>query len=139
MGRRVKSVAAGRAEARVYLAKAEQFLAEARSAVDAQRHDAAMLNSIHSGISATDAVSIVLGGRRSADPDHQRAADLLEEVAGQSSEVRDKIKQLRALIARKNAVEYESRRATGREAADALARADRLFQWATKVLRRGRV
>jgi predicted ATPase len=75
------SVAVARREARMYLRKAGQFLEEAHEAVAAERHDASLLNAIHVAISAADAVTVVLAGRRSADPDHQRAADLLEEMA----------------------------------------------------------
>ncbi|MGQ0670741.1 MAG: hypothetical protein ACT4PO_13900 [Actinomycetota bacterium] len=74
-----------------------------------------------------------------ADPDHQRAADLLEQVAGSSGEIRTRVRQLRALLARNNAVEYESRRATAREGADAVARAARIVAWAGETLRRARL
>ena len=97
-------------------------------------HDAAMLDAIHAAISAADAVTVALAGQRSADPDHGRAADLLDEVGGRSSEVRAHARQLRQLLGRKNAVEYESRRATAREAADAVKRADRLVAWASGVV-----
>jgi hypothetical protein len=97
-------------------------------------YDAAMLNAIHAAISATDAVTVALAGQRSADPDHGRAADLLDEVGGGSSEVSAHARQLRQLLARKNVVEYESRRAAAGEAMDAVKRADRLVAWATGVV-----
>jgi hypothetical protein len=71
MMRRGKTVAAGRAEAAHHLAKAGQFLEVARAAVEGGRYDAGMLNAIHAGISAADAVTVALVGERSADPDHQ--------------------------------------------------------------------
>ena len=134
-----KTVDVARKGAPLYLAKADQFLAEAADATQASRHDAAMLNAIHAAISAADAVSVALSGRRSADPDHGRAADLLEQVAGSSGEIRTRVRQLRALLARKNAVEYESRRATAKEGADAVARAARIVAWAGETLRRARL
>ena len=75
MTRARKSVAASRAEARLYLEKADQFLEEARSAITSSRYDAGMLTAIHAAISAADAVTVALAGRRSADPDHQRAVE----------------------------------------------------------------
>jgi hypothetical protein len=36
---------------------------------------------IHAAISGTEAAAIALAGVRSTDPDHQRAGDLLDEVA----------------------------------------------------------
>jgi hypothetical protein len=98
-----------------------------------------MLNAIHAAISASDAVTAVLAERRSADPDHQRAVDLLEEVAGQSGEIKTRVRQLRMLLGKKNVVEYESRRATAREATDSVERAERFVEWAKEIVRRARV
>ncbi|CAN5902204.1 hypothetical protein BH23ACT12_BH23ACT12_04280 [soil metagenome] len=123
-----------RAEARVYLDKAKQFSAEAIAAKEGSRNDAAMLNAVHAGISAADAVCVALAGRRSADPDHQRAADLLQEIGGRSKVLTANVKQLRMLLAKKNVVEYESRRASVKEASEAVKRADRLVDWATETL-----
>lgn len=123
-----------RAEARLYLAKAEQFSEEAAAAMESSRNDAALLNAVHAVISATDAVCVALAGRRSADPDHQRAADLLHEIGGRSREVTNSVKQLRILLAKKNVVEYESRRASSREASDAVKRATRFVDWANQVI-----
>lgn len=139
MVRRPKTVAVSRAESRLYLAKAQQFVAEARTAIDGSRNDAAMLNGIHAAISALDAVTAALSGLRSADPDHQRAVDLLEEVASGSDEIKGRARQMRQLLARKNLVEYESRRATPKEARDAVERAGRIVNWAAVTVRRARI
>ncbi|MCA1708226.1 MAG: hypothetical protein LC808_35095, partial [Actinobacteria bacterium] len=87
MTARRKTVETPRSEARLYLSKAQQFSAEAAAAMKGSRNDAAMLNAVHAAISATDAVCVALAGRRSADPDHQRAADLLQEIGGKSRDV----------------------------------------------------
>lgn len=118
-----KTVQVRRGEARLYLDKAVQFIEQARSGLDADRNDAALLDAIHAAISGADAATIALAGVRSTDPDHQRAADLLEEVAATASEGRERARQLRALLARKNAVEYESRKASVRDARDGVERA----------------
>jgi hypothetical protein len=80
----------------MYLRKAEQFLEEAHEADTAERHDACLLNAIHAAISAADAVTVVLAGRRSADPDRQRGADLLEEIGASTSVSKERVHQLRA-------------------------------------------
>jgi hypothetical protein len=85
------------------------------------------------------AVTDVLAGRRSADPDHQRAADLLDGMGASTPASKDRVHQLRALLSKKNAVEYESRRATAREARDSVERATRLFRWAAETVDRARV
>lgn len=131
---RRKTVAAPRSEARLYLAKAKQFSAEAISAKEQLRDDAAMLNAVHAAISATDALCVALVGRRSSEPDHQRAADLLQEIGGRSSAITSNVKQLRTLLAKKNVVEYESRQATAKEAAEAVKRADRFVHWAAQTI-----
>ena len=139
MTRAGKTITVSRAEARLYLGKAQQFLEEARSAMSERRYDAVMLNGIHAALSGGDAVTVALAGRRSADPDHQRAADLLEQVAGGSEEIGSRSRQLRMLLAKKNVVEYESRRATAKEAAEAVDRAGKLVAWAREVLERAKL
>lgn len=127
-----------RGEARLYLEKAIQFLEQARSGLEANRNDAALLDAIHAAISATDAATIALGGVRSTDPDHQRAADLVEEVAA-APEGRDRARQLRTLLARKTSVEYESRMASTKDARDGVDRASRIVDWAKDVLSKARL
>ncbi len=139
MTSRRKFVTTPRAEAHLFLAKAEQFSAEAASAIASSRNDAAMLNAIHAAISATDAVCIALGGRRSAEPDHQRAADLLEEIGGVSTDIASQVRSVRRLLAKKNVVEYESRKASAREARDAVVRAERLVDWTRETIASARL
>lgn len=137
--RRIKTVAAGRAEAAQHLAKAAQFLEVARHSVEGRRYDAGRLNAIHAGISAADAVTAAPAGERSADPNHIQAVTLLERVAGDSEPVRMRARQLRMLIEKKNAVEYESRRASSGEASQAVERADRIVSWARDAVEQGRL
>jgi HEPN domain-containing protein len=136
---RGKTTQVRRGEARLYLDKAIQFMEQARSGLDAGRNDAALLDAIHAAISGTDAATIALAGVRSTDPDHQRAADLLAEVAGSAPESRERARQLRTLLARKNRVEYESRKASAKDARDGVERASRIVDWATEVLAKARL
>ena len=119
--------------------KAIQFIEQARSGLAADRNDAALLDAIHAAISGTDAATIALAGVRSTDPDHQRAADLLAEVAGSAPESRERARQLRTLLARKNTVEYESRKASAKDARDGVERASRIVDWAKEVLAKARL
>ena len=86
MTARSERVKVPRSEARLHLDKAREFLSAASDAFDRSLNDAAMLGAIHAGIGAVDAVTVVLGGLRSADPDHLRAAVLLEEMGGSDAE-----------------------------------------------------
>jgi HEPN domain-containing protein len=139
MARRAKTVTVRRTEASLYLGKAGQFVDAAQRALDVRQYDAGMLDAIHAAITAADAVAIALSGRRSADPDHQRAVDFLEEVGRGSESIGTRIKQLRDLLSKKTPVEYESRRATAKEAADAVARAVRIVEWARETVRRAKL
>lgn len=114
LGKRTRS---NPAAARNFIAKAEQFLAEGKKALATQHFDSALLLAIHAAISASDAATLHLGQVRSTDPDHLRAADLLQSVTGDA----DKARQLRALIGLKNEVEYESLRTSAKAAADGIA------------------
>jgi HEPN domain-containing protein len=134
-----KTTPTRRGEARLYLSKAEQFLEQARLALDAERFDAALLNAIHAAISGGDAVTVALVGRRSTDPDHQRSVDLLEEAAASTPEIRERSRQLRTLLARKNAVEYESRPASARDARDGVERSARIVDWARDLIGKARL
>jgi HEPN domain-containing protein len=136
---RGKTTQVRRGEAWLYLDKAIQFIEQARSGLDADRNDAALLDAIHAAISGTDAATIALAGVRSTDPDHQRAADLLVEVAGSAPESRERARQLRTLLARKNTVEYESRKASVKDARDGVERASRIVDWAKDVLAKARL
>ncbi|SRR5258708_382820 len=132
-----KTTQVGRGEAKLYLDKAVQFIEQARAGLDAGRNDAALLDAIHAAISGSDAATIALAGVRSTDPDHRRAADLLEEVA--APEGRERARQLRALLTRKNTVEYESRRASAKDARDGVERAGRIVDWAKEVVAKARI
>ena len=131
---RRRTIAVPRAQARLHLAKARQFLEEAEAAALARRHDAAMLNAVHAGIAAADAVSVALAGRRSAGQDHAAAIDLLEEAGRDYDEARIRAQQLSALISKKNLSAYESRRVRAGEAVDAVKRATRLVTWAEDLV-----
>ncbi len=93
-----------------------------------------MLASIHAAVAENDAVCVAMLGKHSTDPDHQRAVDLLETVGDRAPNVGQRAAQLRALLKRKNLVEYEARRASDAEARDALERATRFVSWARDVV-----
>lgn len=136
---RGKTAQVRRSGSRLYLEKAAEFLEEARSGLEANRYDAALLNAIHAAINAADAATVALAGVRSSDPDHQRAADLLEEALAGDAKSRERVRQLRSLVSRKNAVEYETRKASAKDARDGVERARRLVAWAQDVVGKARL
>ena len=123
---------ATKGDARLFLAKAEQFLSAAESATEAQQWDAAGLAGIHAGISAADAVASYYGGVRSASRDHRAAVELLVQTIGPDASGASR--HLKRLIDKKNLVEYEQRRLTAAEAADLVEHARRFVRWARTKL-----
>jgi hypothetical protein len=121
-----------KADARQYLAKADEFAAAMESQLAAAQWDAAGLAAIHSGISAADAVLSYRGGVRSAGQDHRASAELLMQVLGPAGA--DGAKRLRRLVQKKTLVEYEQRRLTQAEATDLAEHAHRLLKWAKTQL-----
>lgn len=135
----VKVVQVERHRAAHFLAKATQFCEGAREQFDSEHYDAALLLAVHAGITGMDAVCVALGGRRSVDQNHLRAADLLEAAGRNAAPFVEQANKLRALIGQKNRVEYEDKRASRKDASDAVTRCERLVAWAGEELRRLRL
>lgn len=135
----VKVVQTERHQARHFFEKAVQFCDAARRQLDLEQYDSALLLAVHAGISGADAACAGLGGRRSVDPNHLRAADLLESVGRNTAAFTEQANKLRALIGQKNRVEYEDKRATRKDASDAVARCERLVAWTRDELTQARM
>lgn len=135
----VKVLQTERAKARQFYAKAVQFCEAARQQLELDHYDAGLLLAVHAGISSADAACVGLSGRRSVDPNHSRAADLLESIGRGAGPFAEQANKLRALIAQKSRVEYEDKRATRRDAADAVARCERLLAWTGDELTKARL
>src|SRR6266571_3003477 len=132
----VKIVQVERQRAAYFLAKAVQFCQAAHQQLDTEHYDASILLAVHAGITGADAACVGLSGRRSVDPNHLRAADLLEAAGRNAAPFVEQANKLRALIGQKNRVEYEDKRATRKDAGDAVARCERLITWAGGELER---
>ena len=133
MTSKVKTAGVEKVHASTYFRKAVQFCEAAADAYANERYDAALVLSIHAGISASDAACIGLGTRRSTDS-HERAADLLEEIGSHSREFTEAAKQLRLLLAQKNAIEYENKRATRKDGELGVRRCENLVGWTRNTL-----
>jgi len=130
---KIKTAGVEKVHATTYLQKAVQFCEAAADAYVKERYDATMVLSIHAGISASDAACIGLGTRKCTDS-HERAADLLEEIGSHSREFTEAARQLRLLLAQKNAIEYENKRATRKDAEAAIRRCENLVGWTKNTL-----
>lgn len=132
-----KVVEAPRRTSKEHLQKSTEFLEQAETALEREAYDAALLNAIHAAIAAADAVCVAHAGRRSADPDHQRAGDLLLDVMG--TEARPQVGHLRTLLGKKNLVEYESRRTSAKEAREGVKKAKRFVGWAKEIVKKAKL
>lgn len=101
------TVAVPKARAPVYLEKAEKFFAQAEAALQDGNEEAAALLAVHVAISGADAITVAKVGCRCADPEHMDVVRVLDrcDLPGKE-ELR---KQLRAILGRKNLIEYEDR------------------------------
>lgn len=119
-------------DAHAYISKAEQFLRTMEKAAEAGDWDAVGLNAVHSVISAADALTAFRAGFRSAEQDHKMLADVLEDVVGEGAS--KSVRHLKTVLAKKNAIEYEQRSLTPKEAADIAEQARRFVSWARENL-----
>ena len=138
MPSKIATVGVERAHALTYFRKAGQLCEAAAAELGTERCDATLILSIHAGISAADAVCIGLGTRKNKDA-HERAADLLEEVGAHTGEFKENANRLRTLLAAKNAIEYENKRATRKDAEVGIRRCEALMSWAEKTLRKAKL
>jgi uncharacterized protein (UPF0332 family) len=132
MVQKLKTVGGGLIEAESMIRKATESLASAEADLGASRLNSAVSAAVRAGIQACDAVCLALGGRRSAEPDHSRAVGLLTEIAGGSSEVNQKAKQLQMLLAEKNAADYSIRQPGRDDAERAVKRAKAFHGWSKR-------
>jgi len=119
---------------RNYLKKAEENLETARDCIKAGRWNAAVVNAVHSGINACDAITVFMIGVRHAGERHEDAVSLLQSLNLPKGILSSKGRQLSRLIGIKNAAEYEERLMTESEAREALKDAERFFQWTEELL-----
>lgn len=92
------------AQARSYLAKAEEYLAASENELEAERGIAATSLAIHAAINAADALCGVRLGRRAAGSDHERVSELLKDGGRDGVELE---KDLRRLLPMKTKAEYD--------------------------------
>jgi len=131
MARQTKLRAVTAAQSRSYLAKAEEFLAGARSELDAGRAIAATSLAIHAGINAADAVTGARPGQRAAGQDHDQVLSLLRDAGSDGIAL---AKDLVRLLPLKTKAEYAADDIAISEAKRAVERTSRCVVVARTVL-----
>jgi HEPN domain-containing protein len=118
----------------IYLTKARDFLKGAIMEAEKENWNSAAVLSIHSVISACDAICAKFLQLRHGGADHVQAVELLGSLPFERSEIESKLKQARRIISLKNAAEYEDRLIKQTEAQEMLKDAQRLVEWVENKL-----
>lgn len=116
-----------------YLQKAEEFLADAVSAIKQSRFNVASFNSIQSIINANDSLTIFVLGKR-ASVDHKEAMDVHIETIRkiQDSSMRNILQEA---INSRSAIGYSGRLVKKDEAENFVKKATLFIQWVKKYVK----
>ena len=124
-----------RSQAKAYLQKAGEYLAEANSALKNNSLDSAGLLAIHAVISGADAVTGYHGRCRSISPDHRDTVRILVEVVPKDAkEFSEQVNRYRRIVGRKNLVAYEGRSVSSKEAYHLVEQAERFLNWVREII-----
>ena len=118
-------------EAWAHLDKAREFLAAARSALDAGWPNAAASSAVTAGINAKDALCIAKAGRTIAADDHTAAVAELRSLGPMGGEPANALDRL---LGFKNRSQYDRRSICATDAQSAVRRATTLVQAAERAL-----
>ncbi|MGQ9597550.1 MAG: HEPN domain-containing protein [Thermoproteota archaeon] len=114
--------------------KAEECLTTASECLKTGRWNAAVINAVHCGISACDALTVFMLGIRHAGERHEDAISLLQAVDLPKDILTAKSKQLSRLLGVKNIAEYEERLMDEDDAREAVRDAERFLGWVREFL-----
>jgi hypothetical protein len=102
--------------------------------LESLRWNSAAVNAVHSGINATDALTVFMVGVRHAGERHEDAVTVLQSLNLPRSILEAKSHQLTRLLSIKNIAEYEDRLIKENEASEAVRNAKRYLEWVEGVL-----
>jgi len=119
-----------------YLRKSEECLDTALECLRTRRWNAGVINAVHSGISACDALTVFMLGVRHAGERHEDAISLFQTVGLPKDILASKSKQLSRLLGIKNAAEYEERLMNENDAKEAVRDAERFISWVKEFLQK---
>jgi len=119
-----------------YLRKSEECLSAASECLKSRRWNAAVINAVHSGINACDALTVFMLGVRHAGDRHEDAISLLQTVVLPKDVLSTKSRQLSRLLGVKNVAEYEERLMNENDAKEAVRDAERFLSWVKEFLKK---
>ncbi|MCB9772225.1 MAG: HEPN domain-containing protein [Candidatus Omnitrophica bacterium] len=118
--------------AREYLKKASDNYDQMLSAFHANNWNAAATLALQCAISSADAICVNEKGVRSISQDHLDVCELVSKLPIEGAT--EKAKQLRKIIARKNAVQYECRSVNRADADEIVKVTTRVYQWVREMM-----
>jgi len=116
-----------------YLKKAEEFLESCNKAFNNGSWNSCVINAIHCGISASDALTVFYLGLRHSGEKHEDVADLLKKT--NLKDIKIKINQLISLLSLKNKTEYGEVLMDKHNAENAKKHAERFLSYVKSALR----
>lgn len=119
------------AGAKMYLAKATQYLEAAKDSLESGRQDAAVSLAVHTGINAADVISGARQGIRSSGPDHSMA---IKALGASGRDGLEAARHLRKLSPLKNLAEYDAAPVSKQQALSALRSAEQVLAIAQRVI-----
>lgn len=121
---------------RNYLQKAEECLTTAQEAFQKSRWNSTVINAVHCGIGAADALTVFFNGERCAGERHAQVLTLLKEIEPlRTADFSKKMNQLNLLLDHKNRAEYEEYLMSAADAESTLKAAERFLAWVKEALK----
>jgi hypothetical protein len=112
-----------------YAAAADEDHAGACLLQDGRKYRSAGILLVHAAIALTDALTIRVGGVRSAGERHQEAIDLVRELLPNTPGLDGAVRHLDAIIREKNRVSYTGDALTGNEISRLRTHYERYASW----------
>lgn len=120
-----------------YLQKAQECFSSAQDAFAKNHWNSCIINAVHCGISAADALTVFHLGQRCMGERHNEVLELIRQIAifQGKTDLNKKIQQLSSLLGFKNQAEYEEKLMTLNDADLALKHAERFLSWVKESTR----
>ncbi len=121
---------------RNYIQKAEECLESAKDASQKSHWNATVINAIHSGICAADALTVFFKGERCSGERHTEVLTLLKDIdALQTADFSKRKNQFNLLLDLKNRAEYEEYLMSASDAESTLKAAERFLAWVKQAVK----
>ena len=120
---------------RNYIQKSEECFNSAKDSFQKSQWNSAVINAIHCGICAADALTVLFKGERCSGERHTEVLTLLKEIEVlHTPDFSKKMNQFNLLIDMKNRAEYEEYLMSASDAESTLKAAERFLTWVKQAV-----